>query len=69
MTVQCSVLGVSASGYFERQARQAKPASADRHLNDEALLAHIRAAHAASKGEYGWPRIWRELRHGCVRAG
>ena len=70
VTVQCTVLGVSASGYFERQARQAKPASPEhQHLSDGALLAHIRAAHAASKGEYGWPRIWRELRKGCVRAG
>jgi len=70
VTLQCAVLGVSASGYFERQARNAKPARpGSRHVSDMALLTHIRAAHAASKGEYGWPRVWRELRNGCVRAG
>jgi putative transposase len=25
------------------------------------LLTHIRAIHAQVKGEYGWPRMWREL--------
>lgn len=25
------------------------------------MLAHVKAAHAGSKGEYGWPRIWKEL--------
>lgn len=36
-------------------------------LNDAALLVHIKAVHAASKGKYGWPRIWRELRANSVR--
>jgi putative transposase len=30
-------------------------------LSNEALLAHIRAIHAEVKGEYGWPRVWKEL--------
>ena len=38
-------------------------------LSDEAVLAHIKAAHAGSKGEYGWPRIWKELISRGVRVG
>ncbi len=30
-------------------------------MSDEALLAHIRAIHAEVKGEYGWPKMWKEL--------
>lgn len=60
ITVQCDVLAVSASGYFERQRRKDTPPS--QRINDEALLVHIKATHAANKGEYGWPRIWRELK-------
>ncbi len=40
-----------------------------RHLTDEALLAHIRAVHAETRGAYGWPRIWRELVKRGVRVG
>ena len=74
VTLQCEVLGVSASGYFERQMRlQAGTAlsvgQGRQRVGDEALLAHIKAAHAASKGEYGWPRIWKELLAQGVRVG
>ncbi len=71
ISLQCGVLGVSASGYFEHIAcRGSKVRSKPgRGLSDEAVLAHIKAAHAGSKGEYGWPRIWRELRAGGVRVG
>lgn len=69
ITLQCEVLNVSASGYFERQRRKdtdhSEPPS--KRLSDAALLIHIKAVHAASKGEYGWPRIWRELRANGVR--
>jgi hypothetical protein len=34
-----------------------------------ALLAHIKAIHAETRGAYGWPRVWRELRRRNVRAG
>jgi putative transposase len=38
-------------------------------LSDEAVLVHIKAAHAESKGEYGWPRIWKALLAKGVRVG
>ncbi len=31
-------------------------------------MVHIRAVHAASKGECGWPRVWRELKSRGIRA-
>jgi len=30
-----------------------------RHLSDDALLMHIKAIHAQSRGGYGWPRVGR----------
>jgi transposase InsO family protein len=69
ITLQCDVLQVSSSGYFERQLRRRTDQSGpnSQRINDEALLAHIKAVHADSKGEYGWPRIWRELQASGVR--
>ena len=69
VTLQCEVLNVSASGYFEQQRRKdSDPAAVSgKRLSDAALLVHIRAVHAASKGEYGWPRVWQELRANGVR--
>jgi transposase InsO family protein len=69
ITVQCEVLNVSASGYFERQRRKDtnRPEAPSKRISDAALLIHIKATHAASKGEYGWPRIWRELQANEVR--
>lgn len=71
ITLQCEVLNVSASGYFEHQRRKdsGRPATSGKRISDEALLVHIKAAHAASKGEYGWPRIWQERRANGVRVG
>jgi transposase InsO family protein len=71
ITLQCDVLNVSTSGYFEHQRRKdsSRPVKLGNRLSDEALLAHIKAAHAASKGEYGWPRIWKELLANGVRVG
>ncbi len=64
VTLQCAVLNVSASGYFEHQRSKTcgEPIKPGKRISDEALLVHIKAAHAASKGEYGWPRVWQELR-------
>ncbi len=58
--VQCRVLSVSVAGFHEHQARKINQV-AHRSLTDAALLVHIRAAHARSRGSYGWPRIWRCL--------
>jgi len=66
--VQCRVLGVSVSGYHQHLARRAEIAPR-RHLSDEALLVHIRAAYAENRGAYGWPRIWRQLRAQGIRVG
>lgn len=69
ITLQCEVLNVSASGYFERQRRKDsdRTGTPSKRINDEVLLVHIKATHAASKGEYGWPRVWRELHANGVR--
>jgi putative transposase len=66
--VQCRVLCVSVSGYHQHLARRREIARR-RHLSDEALLVHIRAAFAENRGAYGWPRIWRQLRAQGVRVG
>ncbi len=66
--VQCRVLGVSVSGYHQHLARRRKIAQR-RHLSDEVLLVHIRAAYAENRGAYGWPRIWRQLRTQGIRVG
>lgn len=49
---------MSASGYDDWKG------GGDRRqrLTDAALLALIRAVHAETKGAYGAPRVWRELR-------
>jgi transposase InsO family protein len=71
ISLQCEVLNVSVSGYFEHRRRNVsgQPVQPGKRLSDEALLVHIKVAHAANKGEYGWPRIWRELRANGVRVG
>jgi putative transposase len=62
------VLGVSVSGYHQHLARLRHIAQR-RHLGDEALLVHISAVYAESRGAYGWPRIWRQLRRQGIRVG
>ncbi|MGG5824101.1 IS3 family transposase, partial [Falsiroseomonas sp. HW251] len=61
VTVMCEVLGVSPSGYYAWASR----AERARATADRALAVEIRAAHAASRGRYGSPRVHAELRaHG-----
>ncbi len=73
VTLSCEVLGVSASGYFEHWRRKdtGKPSRAGgaKRISNEALLAHIRAIHAQVKGEYGWPRMCKELLARGIRVG
>lgn len=61
----CRVLGVSPSGY---RAWTRGPATA-RAEADVALLAAIRAAHVASRGTYGSPRVQAALRAEGWRVG
>ena len=72
ITWMCLVLEVSVSGFFEhrQRTRQTRPQGPEpRRLSSEALLAHIRAIHTEFKGEYGWPRVWKELLARGVRVG
>ncbi len=57
--IQCGVLlKVSVSGYHGHFARQLRIAER-RHLSEEALTVHVRAAYQEHRGAYGWPRVWR----------
>jgi putative transposase len=53
----CSVLDVSRSGFY---AAQRRPVNARRRA-DQQLAVQVAAAHAASRGRYGSPRVYREL--------
>ena len=68
VSVQCAVLGVSPSGYHQHFARRARPEQRGRMSND-ALLVHIKAVHGEVRGEYGWPRVWKELLRRGMRVG
>lgn len=68
ISVQCRVLRISLAGYHEHLARRASGVQR-RHLSDDALLVHIKAIHAETRGGYGWPRVWKELLARGVRVG
>jgi transposase InsO family protein len=69
----CQTLGVSTSGYFEHWRRKgacsADSTGTSRRISDTALLVHIKAIHAEVKGEYGWPRMFKELVDRSLRVG
>jgi hypothetical protein len=69
----CNLLEVSTSGYFAhlRRLGSNKPSKlgANHRISNEALLAHIRAIHADVRGEYGWPKMWKELVARGIRVG
>jgi len=54
----CDLLGVSHSGYY--RWRQERPSA--RQCEDAAIAAKVVAAHKASRGTYGAPRILKDLR-------
>ena len=68
VSLTCEVLGVSASGFYEHERRAGQPTPSGR-LSDDALLVHIKAVHAEVRGEYGWPRVWKELLARGIRVG
>ena len=61
VSVACQALGVSPSGYHNRKARDVDSERARQRISNDALRVHIRAVHAESKCEYGWPRVWKKL--------
>ena len=73
VSMLCAELDVSTSGYFHWLRRLHDGAcSTSTHCSDGAALAHIRAIHTEVKGEYGWPRMQKELQaRGCewVKSG
>ena len=66
--MQCRVLKAGIAGYHEHFVRRASDAPR-RHLSDDALLVHIKAIHAETRGGYGWPRTWKELLAKGIRVG
>jgi putative transposase len=65
IATMCRMLGVSASGYYAWQQRDASA----RSVEDATLLEQIRRFHRLSRGTYGAPRIHRDLRAAGVRVG
>lgn len=61
----CATLRVSRSGYYAWLGR----APSARAQADACLLPHILAAHQASRGLYGSPRVHAELRAGGIACG
>jgi len=57
ITTLCRVCGVSTSGYYSWTQRAVTGATGD----DAVVLERIRAAHRASRGRYGAPRITAQL--------
>ena len=65
IATMCRLLGVSSSGYHAWVKRR----PSRRSQTDAALITEIRAAHAASRGTYGAPRIDAELTAKGTRIG
>ena len=62
VATMCRVLDVSSSGYYAWRSR--RPSC--RAIQDAALCEQIRASHERSRGTYGAPRVWADLRAGGV---
>jgi transposase InsO family protein len=65
VSLMCSVLGVSTSGYYAWRERRPSPRA---QANDR-LLSQIREVHQRSRCTYGSPRITQELRAQGHRVG
>ena len=63
-----SRLGVSTSGFYDWRKRRTAPS--ERCVADARLTDTIRRVFERSRGTYGSPRVWAELRHGLgIRVG
>jgi transposase InsO family protein len=69
VSVLCEVLEVSPSGYHQRRQRTAQDKPHRSGVSNDALLAQIKSIHMQVKGEYGWPRMWKQLLTQGVRVG
>jgi putative transposase len=68
VTASCRAMKVTTSGYYEWRARQADPAPRGRA--DAELTHTIVEIHRQSRGTYGSPRVYAELRLGAgIRIG
>ena len=65
IATMCRVLGVSSSGYHAWVKRR----PSQRAETDAVLIAAIHAAHTASRGTYGAPRVHAELAAKGIRVG
>lgn len=59
--VLCETLDVSPSGYQQREQRCVGEKVRTKRLSEAAVLTQIKSIHWQVKGEYGWPRMWKEL--------
>ncbi len=65
VATMCRVLGVSPSGYYACRSRPPSKRLAD----DARVAAEVAAAHKASRGIYGSPRVHRELKAKGLKVG
>ena len=63
--LQCRVLGVSPSGFYDHMNRQPGP----RQRRREQLSGHIKRIHAQSRRTYGSPRVFKQLKQEGVAVG
>ena len=65
VSAACTAAGVSTSGFYDWRAREAAGAT-ERQLADAELVELMRELFDAADGNYGVPRMYKELRRGGV---
>ena len=63
VTAACEAVGVSRSGFYDWEAREAAGPT-ERDIAEDRLVALIRELFDKSDGNYGVGRVWRDLRRG-----
>jgi transposase InsO family protein len=61
LSVLCEALGVTRAGYYAWDKRRGRPRG-ERARRREGLAREVRSAHAQSRGTYGSPRVYHELK-------